>query len=180
MLTTGQVSCIVFSEDDLPPEGSNHTRPLHISIGCLGHRVPYVLLNNGSALNVYPLTTTIALGYGPTYFEPSTQTMRAFDSTRREVMGNLTLELMIGLVVFQVLFHILRILVSFNLLLGRPWIHCAGAIPSSIHFQVKFIHDVRVITISSIGGAHLTSEPVLEIGHGGDDLLMTGFAFDKV
>ena len=45
---------------------------------------------------------------------------------------------------------------------------------------MKFIHDGRVITISSTGGAHLTSESVLKISHGGDDLLMTGFAFDEV
>ena len=83
---------------------------------------------------------------------------------------------MIGPVIFQ----ILRIPASFNLLLGRPWIHSAGAISSSLHLKVKFIHDGRVITISSIGGAHLTSELVLEISHGGDDLLMTRFAFDEV
>ena len=45
---------------------------------------------------------------------------------------------------------------------------------------MKFIHDGQVITISSTRGAHLTSEPVLEISHGGDDLLMTEFAFDEV
>ena len=161
MLTTGRASCIVFCEDDLPPEGLDHTRPLHISVGCLGRRVPSVLLDNGSALNVCPLATAIALGYGPIDFEPSTQTVRAYDSTRREVMGTLTLELMIGPIIFQVLFQVLRIPVSFNLLLGRPWIHSAGAIPSSIHLKVKFIHDGRVITISSTGGTHLTFEPVL-------------------
>ena len=37
-----------------------------------------------------------------------------------------------------------------------------------------------MITISSTGRAHLTSEPVLEISHGGDDLLMTGLIFDEV
>ena len=37
-----------------------------------------------------------------------------------------------------------------------------------------------MITVSSTGEAHLTFEPVLEISHGGDDLLMTGFAFDEV
>ena len=77
-------------------------------------------------------------------------------------------------------FQILRIPVSFNLLLGRLWIHSAGAIPSSLHLKVKFIHDGQVITISSTGGAHLTSEPILEISHGGDDFLMTGFAFDEI
>ena len=106
--------------------------------------------------------------------------MKAYDSTRREVMGTLTLELMIRPVVFHVLFQILRIPVSFNLLLGRPWIHSAGAIPSSLHLKVKFIHDGQLITISSTGGAHLTSEPVLEISHWGDDLLITGFAFDEI
>ena len=95
-------------------------------------------------------------------------------------MGTLTLELMIGPVVFQVMFQILSIPVSLNLLLGRPWIHSAGAIPSSLHLKVKFIHDGRVITISSTGGAHLASKPVLEISQGGDDLLMTGFTFDEV
>ena len=153
---------------------------MHISVGCLGHRVPSILLDNGSALNVCPLATAIALGYGPIDFKPSTQTVRAYDSTRREVMGTLTLELMIGPVVFQVLFQILRIPVSFNLLLGRPWIHSAGAIPSSLHLKVKFIHNGQVITISSIGEAHLTSKPVLEISHGDDDLLMTRFTFDEI
>ena len=45
---------------------------------------------------------------------------------------------------------------------------------------MKFIYDGRVITISSIGSAHLIFELVLEIGHGGDDLLLTGFTFDEV
>ena len=138
MLTAGRASCIVFSEDDLRPEGSNHSRPLHISVGCLGRRVPSVFSDNGSTLNVCPLATTIAIRYGPTYFEPSTQTVRSYDSTRREVMGTLTLELMIGPIVFQVMFQILRIPVSFNLLLGHSWIHRVSAIPSSLHLKVKF------------------------------------------
>ena len=37
-----------------------------------------------------------------------------------------------------------------------------------------------MIAISSTGGAHLTFEPILEISHGGDDFLMTGFTFDEV
>ena len=75
MMTAGRDTCIVFSDDDLPLEGSNHTRPLYISAGCLGHQVPYVLLDNGSALNVCPLTTAITLGYAPSDFGPSTQTV---------------------------------------------------------------------------------------------------------
>ena len=80
-LTTDRATCIAFSNDDLPPEGSDHFRPLFINVACLGHRVPSVLLENGSTLNVYPLVTAIALGFSPTNFGPSSQTVRAYDGS---------------------------------------------------------------------------------------------------
>ncbi|RVW85567.1 hypothetical protein CK203_037488 [Vitis vinifera] len=106
-----------------------------------GRRVPSVLLDNGSALNVCPLATAIALGYAPSDFGPSTQTVRAYDSTRREVMGTLEIELLIGPATFVAVFQVLRIPTSFNLLLGRPWIHRAGAIPSSLHQKTLEMED---------------------------------------
>ena len=36
MMTVDRATCIVFSDDDLPLEGSDHTRPLYISVGCSG------------------------------------------------------------------------------------------------------------------------------------------------
>ncbi|RVW82147.1 hypothetical protein CK203_050769 [Vitis vinifera] len=89
-------------------------------------RVPSVLLDNGSALNVCPLATAIVLEYAHSDFGPSTQTVRAYDSTRREVMGTLEIELLIGPATFVAVFQVLRIPTSFNLLLGRPWIHRVG------------------------------------------------------
>ena len=56
-------------------------------------------------------------------------------------MGTLTTHVMIGLVKYSMLFQILRIQSSFNLLLGRPWIHEASAIPFSLHQKVKFLHE---------------------------------------
>ena len=133
MMTASKATCIVFSDDDLPSKGSNHTCPLYISIGCLGRRVLSIILDNGSTLNVCPLTIAIALRYAPSDFGPSTQTIGAYDSTRREVMGTLEIELLIGPATFITMFQVLRIPTSFNLLLGRPWIHRVGAIPSFLH-----------------------------------------------
>ncbi|RVW18920.1 hypothetical protein CK203_102504 [Vitis vinifera] len=180
MMTVGRATCIVFSDDDLPPEGSDHTRLLYISVGCSGRRVPSVLLDNGSALNVCPLDTAIALGYAPSDFGPSTQTVRAYDNTRREVMGTLEIELLIGPTTFVDVFQVLRIPTSFNLLLGRPWIHRAGVIPSSLHQKVKFIHGGQVVVVQSVGDMFIAVEPVLEISHTDDDLFLTGFTFDEV
>ena len=75
MVTTCRANCIVFSYDDLPLEGSDHTRPLYISVDCSGRRVLSILLDNGSALNVCHLATAIALGYAPSDFGSSTQTV---------------------------------------------------------------------------------------------------------
>ena len=180
MLIANRATFIVFSADDLPPRGSDHTLPLHIFVGCFGHRVLSVFLDNGSVLNVFPLATIVALGFGPSDFELSSQTVRAYDSTRREVLGTLTLDLQIGLVTFFALFQVLRIPTSFNPLLGRPRIHKAGVIPSSLHQKVKFIYEARVITIQSIGDTYSTFEPVLEISHGDDDLFFTGFTFNEI
>ena len=140
----------MFSDDDLLPEGSDHTRPLYITIGCSGHKVSSFLLDNGSDFNVFPLATAIAFSYAPSDFGPSTQTVRAYDNTKREVMGTLMIELLIGPTTFPILFQVLRIPISFNLLLGRPWIHRVEAILSSLHQKVKFIHDRQVITIQSL------------------------------
>ena len=180
MMMAGKATCVVFSDDDLPSEGSVHTHPLYISVGCLGRRVPSVLLDNGSTLNVCPLATAIALGYAPSDFGHSTQTIQAYDSTRREVIGILEIELLIGPITFVTLFQVLRIPTSFNLFFGRPWINRAGAIPSSLHQKVKFIHDGQVVTVQSMRDMFISTEPVLQISHSDDDLLLTGFTFDEV
>ena len=117
MMKTDRATCIVFLKDDLPPEGSDHTHSLYITVGCSSHRALSVLLDNGLALNVCPLVTAIALGYALSDFGPSTQMVRAYDSTKREVMSTLIIELLIGLATFPTLFQVLRIPTFFNLLL---------------------------------------------------------------
>ena len=51
MMTIDRATCIVFSDDDLPLQGSDHIRPLYIIVGCSGHKVSSVLLDNVSTLN---------------------------------------------------------------------------------------------------------------------------------
>ncbi|KAL6347767.1 hypothetical protein AAG906_026296 [Vitis piasezkii] len=127
------------------PLPAHTTHSVFLPIG--GHKVSSILLDNGSTLNVCPLTTVVALDFAPSDFGPSTQIVRAYDNTQREVMGTLTIDFLIGLTTFSILFQVLRIPTSFNLLLGRPWIHQARAIPYFLHQKVKFIHDGQVITI---------------------------------
>ena len=65
--------------------------------------MPSVLLDNDSALNVYPLVTTIALGFSPSDFGPSTQIIKAYDGIQRTVLGTLSTHVMIGPIIYSTL-----------------------------------------------------------------------------
>ena len=60
------------------------------------------------------------------YMKHSKTIVRAFDSTRREVTGEIDIEIQIGPCTFNVEFQVMDISPSYNCLLGRPWIHIAG------------------------------------------------------
>ena len=59
--------------------------------------------------------------------------MCSFNGMKKDVIGNIEFEVNIGLVSFLIDFQVVDIPRTFNLLLGRPWTHMIGAIPSSFH-----------------------------------------------
>ena len=52
---------ISFNNDEIPDDGRGSTKALHITLNCKGHILPKVLVDNGSALNVMPLSTLTRL-----------------------------------------------------------------------------------------------------------------------
>ena len=103
-LTADTATCIVFSDNDLPHEGSDHVRPLFIDVACVGRRASSLLLDNDSTLNVCQLVAAIALGFSPSDFRPSIQTVKAYSETERTIIGTLTTHVMIGPVRYSILF----------------------------------------------------------------------------
>ena len=87
---------ISYSNKDLTKKGKRHNDPLHITIDAKGKRIPMVLIDDGSALNVCPLKTISCLGMSVEDFVPFDQHVKAYDNNRREVLGTVTLELIIG------------------------------------------------------------------------------------
>uniref|UniRef100_A0A2N9FL38 Uncharacterized protein n=1 Tax=Fagus sylvatica TaxID=28930 RepID=A0A2N9FL38_FAGSY len=150
ILVTNQLT---FSDDELPPEGRGHTKALYISVKTNDRIVSRVLIDNGSALNVCPLSTLEKLDIDPTRVRVNSMVVRAFDGTRREVLGEIDLPVEIGPQVYDINFQVLRIDSPYNLLLGRPWLHTAGAVPSSLHQKMKLIIGNQLVTI-------LAEEPI--------------------
>lgn len=59
----------------------------------------------------------------------------------------LILKVLAGPCAFEMPFVVVDIPTVFNLVLGHPWIHIAGAISSSLHQKVKFISGNKLITV---------------------------------
>ncbi|XP_058746081.1 uncharacterized protein LOC131618951 [Vicia villosa] len=109
-----------FTDADLPSEGRNHNRALHISVECKGTMLSRVLVDNGSSLNVLPKSSLIRLDYFGVEIRPSELTVRAFDESKRSVFGEVDLPIMIGPQLFTITFFVMDIYPSYSCLLGRP------------------------------------------------------------
>ena len=71
----------------------------------------------------------------------------AFDGTKREVLRNIKLPIQVRPCTFDSEFIVMDINPSYNCLLGRPWIHMAGAVPSTLHQKVKFVVEESLIIV---------------------------------
>ena len=137
-----------FSDEDLAVEGKKHNLALNISVLCKSDSLSNVLIDTGSALNVMSKSTLTQLAYSGAQLRPSTVSVRAFDGTRRSVVGNIDLPISVGPHEFIVTFQVMDIQASYSCLLGRPWIHEAGAVTSTLHQKLKFVSRGKLITVN--------------------------------
>ena len=111
---------ISFNDDEIPPNGRGSTKALHITTKVKDCTLPKVLIDNGSSLNVMPLSTLMWLPIDRSYIKHTKTVVRAFDGTRREVTGEIEIEVQIGSCTFNIEFQVMNISPSYNCLLGRP------------------------------------------------------------
>ena len=82
-------------------------------------------------------------------FRSTHTVVRAFDGTRREVTGEIEIEMQIGPCTFKVKFQVMDISPSYNCLLGKPWIHIARVVPSTLHQKIKFVTEGQLVSIAA-------------------------------
>ncbi|XP_016504341.1 uncharacterized protein LOC107822326 [Nicotiana tabacum] len=128
---------ITFSDDELPLEGAEHNRALYLIVKYEDSMVTRVLVDNGSSANIFPLSSLHKLKIDAERIHKNSICVRGFDEGGKDSVGDIVIELTIGPVEFTMEFQVLDMVVSYNLLLGRPWIHVAKAVPSSLHQMVE-------------------------------------------
>ncbi|XP_070049510.1 uncharacterized protein [Nicotiana tomentosiformis] len=161
-----EANMITFSDDELPMEGTENNQALYLTAKCEDSAVSRVLVDNGSSANICPLSTLQKLKIGTERIHMNNVCVRGFDGGGKDFVGDIMLELSIGPVEFTMEFQVLDVAVSYNLLLGRPWIHAAKAIPSSMHQMVKFKWDRQEIVVhgdKNLSAYHDTIVPFIEV-----------------
>ncbi|XP_050877813.1 uncharacterized protein LOC127081614 [Lathyrus oleraceus] len=136
-----------FTDSDLPVEGQSHNKALHISIECKGTTLSRVLVDIGSSLNVLPKSAMMKIDYSGVKIRPSDMHVRAFDGSQRSFFGEVDLLIKVGPQIFTDAFFVMDIHPAYCCLLGRPWIHGAGVVTSTLHQKMKYPIDGKIAIV---------------------------------
>ncbi|KAK4726780.1 hypothetical protein R3W88_031697 [Solanum pinnatisectum] len=153
---------ISFCDEELPFEGRMHNKALHVTIRCRDKIINRVLIDDGSGLNICPLSTLRQLKFDLGKLHQNQVNVRAFDGVQRNTLGAVNLDVQIGPAEFKIEFQVLDINTSYNLLLGRPFIHMAGAVPSTLHQLMKFIWKDQELVIYGEGSHSNRYAPIVD------------------
>lgn len=73
--------------------------------------------------------------------------IRPFDGSRREVTKEVDLPICLGPHQFTITFQVMDIHPAYSFLLGRSWIHVAGAVTSILHQKLKFMVGDKLVIV---------------------------------
>jgi hypothetical protein len=136
-----------FYDEKLPEEGRNHNLALHISMNCKKDALSNVLVDTSSSLNVLLKSTLSKLSYQGASMRYSGVIVKAFDGSCKTVISEVDLPVKIGMSDFQITFQVMDIHPAYSCLLGRPWIHEAGAVTSTLHQKLKFVKRGKLVIV---------------------------------
>ncbi|XP_058736800.1 uncharacterized protein LOC131609162 [Vicia villosa] len=159
-----------FSDHELPPQGKEHNKALHILIQCGKAHLSRVLIDTGSSLNVMPKATLDKIALEGLVVRPSRLVVKAFDGSQSLVFGEVDLPIVVGPHILCINFQVMEIEPAYTCLLGRPWIHAAGAVTSTLHQKIKFVDGNSIVTVNGeedIFVSNLDSYRYIEVGEGG-------------
>src|SRR5436853_6580660 len=118
-----------------------HDRPLYFT-GYIGSTIiTRIQVDQGSALSIMPRRILSFLGI-PQYRLSTTNTVIAgFNALSSTPVGKIRLKCQIGDLKTEVTCYVINADPSYNLLLGRPWLHRNRLIPASLHQVIKYIDE---------------------------------------
>uniref|UniRef100_A0A2N9E3P2 RNA-directed DNA polymerase n=1 Tax=Fagus sylvatica TaxID=28930 RepID=A0A2N9E3P2_FAGSY len=130
-------NAITFTDEDMEVQYPDHRRPLYLSATINEVQVRRALVDNGSCINLIPLSTIQAAEIPQKKIQGAPMEIKGFGGVGEYTKGHIQLVLKVGPVVAFTRFHVVDSVVPYHILLGRPWLHKHQLIPSTYHQCVK-------------------------------------------
>ena len=111
---------LTFTDDDLLLGSKPHNRPLYVSGYAREQKIDRILIDIGSAINILPKMTMRRLDLTMEELSHSRLVIQGFNQGGQRAIGMIHLELIIGELTSNVLFHVINAKTTYNMLLGRP------------------------------------------------------------
>ncbi|KAH0665732.1 hypothetical protein KY285_026938 [Solanum tuberosum] len=132
---------ITFSDDDLMFGDTFHNRPLFMVGFAREKRVNRILVDGGSGINILPIRTIKELGISTADLTDSLLMIQGFNQGGQRSIETVKIDLTIRELQSSVWLHVIDAKTSYNILLGRPWVHENKVISSTYHQCLKYYED---------------------------------------
>jgi len=124
---------------------NKHDRPLYytgyISLICIER----VQVDSGSALSIIPKRLLYFLSILLYRLSIITMMIYGFNAGSSHPLEKIRLRCRIGNLKSEVTCYVINADTSYNLLLGRPWIHANWIVPSTLHQYFKYMEDDTMV-----------------------------------
>ena len=122
-----------FSEDDLLFGDTFHNRPLFTVSFAHDKRVNRILVDERCTINILLIRIMKELGILTIDFINSCLMIQGFNQGGQRSIRTIKIDLTIGELQSSVWLHVIDAKTSYNILLGRLWVHENKVIPSTYH-----------------------------------------------
>ncbi|KAK9698349.1 hypothetical protein RND81_08G097900 [Saponaria officinalis] len=124
-----------------PKDQSQSMQPLYVSGYIRVRKVNRIMIDGGSGVNLMPKSTMIELGITMDELSTSRTVIHGFNLNGERAIGIIRVNLSMGDLSSETLFHVIDVKTSFKLLLGRPWKHENGVVASTLHQCLKYYRE---------------------------------------
>uniref|UniRef100_A0A2N9HY76 Uncharacterized protein n=1 Tax=Fagus sylvatica TaxID=28930 RepID=A0A2N9HY76_FAGSY len=138
---------IVFNNQDLEGVQLPHSDALVITLRIGEFDVKRVLIDPGSSVEIMYESLFRGLGLGKKDLSRTEGPLSGFSGETVIPSGKVTINVRAGTVSSPTEFFVLNTFSPYNAILGRPWLHRMGVVPSTLHQRLRFLTPQGIMEI---------------------------------
>ncbi|XP_074283559.1 uncharacterized protein LOC141608107 [Silene latifolia] len=136
-ISHSDLPAVAFNEGDVRDEQEHHSA-LIITLSMANNTVRKVLVDTGSSVNLIMLKIIENMGFSEKDLRKKTIPLVGFSGETTSSLGEIVIPTYVGGVNKQVRNLVIDGPSTYNVILGRPWLHLMKAVPSTYHNCIKF------------------------------------------